>query len=1348
MAIWMQGNESNIDVVLPALNVGNTELFQQVWYHVAVVCKRAKLQELLGTLNKKSTKGNFVINNLRMSGKEMMGKTSDSIFASKSKITAKATRQNNMEATDFAVYLNGVTDGKLSLDGAPSLDTATCCIGSAIDMSMTSCFAGEIKNIQIFDQALSDDEIYSIAHKKGNYSLQKTVLLSYIPSSLKVEIPICNVKYNGPIHRELPTYLQWQPSKQSFTISAWIMCVRSVSKMGSVIVSNLTVNNKGNNIGFELICPTTGNGVIGMQCTGLKENGVLSLGTTSIEKNRFYHIAIIIERVITYGAKPDATSIVVFINGKQDGSFNINHVFDYSGRAWSIGYNNKYKKESRFEGSISNLRIFKRALVEAEIACIYATDTRERKFDKNEEILYYIENQFNNNNSNNLQWVKGIYLSSNISDGEITIYDSGKNKKTITMNEIIKLENKISKFIPATDSEMITNLGGMIHGKDFDGNKWRIYSSETKFLRHITSPSCFTLLSQLKPFPKHTFELMINNKSINNKYILNRLLNSAHELLKSINKNSKLLWTYFNEYILPWNGIWGNEKNFKLLQKYQASTDISTKNPYDGCNGTLDILCISAYRIINVIYVYHNFKQSSKCDFFTSVQDLMNHHNYKGTYSVNNLLFDYIHMISVHGHDERYMSKIYKNITSLNKATYNHCNIYNLNNNRMFNLVHTIYRQLTDLANLQRQNAYYRLNDDIKHTEHDERIDWIKNTLNITRSSVSMQLQHQKGDMHSKQLDIHELVQSKYLAKYSCSPDNPELCLSKFKLVDILNIYRKFKQPRKLQDIQRYNVIDLILSFLYKHYSVVSYGIENLHSDYRHILSDHDDIYRQNMLKMLVERNGPCNTEICGSIDHKKTDNPFGLKSPRHIQFIIELDIIHRELEHPLQIKQNKLQSAQLNNILYECGDKYILVNQYKQQMKQKTSFVNDSESDGDEKYQSNNIHTFRNNNSTKFISNNIYDKSKRFYYWDAYKNDDRSDLKNGGTFSDWYIAPRYGKFKDEIFELTYDDEKMDTNEKSQQGMRIWYEVVKNVKKLQSKRSKWAKRGFIELSARYNLQNVEFITDRHLISLKIYTDYTGICRKFAESFRLRSNETMNDLKKRHSAYFYLAKNIREAVECFGREITEKNQFYRGIEKEMYFANPILTFNGPLSCTSESAQARCFAGDKGMVIALKKYYQRLTYFDCSVISRHPAEQEKLFIGGLGCLRISDVFTSNAVSLRKYITAITWTKNIIEAKLPSVKINNEKSVKIFKTLMNVETNNEEKESDNIPEYATKLFEYFRSSKDDTLIIDFDLITTSYSKLKNEFVNPMNNWIHLVKIMKLFNNVRILELKHSYL
>lgn len=511
---------------------------------------------------KKKKKPGFKIGNLtNMSGTEMIEK-----MTGKTKITS--------EATDFAVYLNGVIDGKLSFDGVPALDTLDCRIGSNVDMTMTSCFNGKIKNFEMFDRALNEEEIYLIAHKKGNYSLQDTVLLSYIPESLKVEIPIYNVKYNGPIHCALPSHLQWQPGLNSFTISAWIMCSRNKSKMGSVILSNLTTSNNG----FELICPTNGNDVIGIKKTGIREDNGLQLGTTVIEKNKFYHICVVVERVITYGAEPDSTSIVVYVNGKQDGSYNIGTIFNYSGGDWTIGYNGHYKLDTSFEGAISNLRIFQRPLIEAEIATIYAADLREREFVKNEEIHYIATKQDSDEDDGSAvvsnqhltyfeekKWEKGTFIKWNLINGKVTLLDKTKNQKEVAISEIVKMNDKISQFVPGSDSSKINNLGGMIHGTTFKGEKWRIYSEQTEFLRHITTNGIFTLLSKLKPFTKYTFEQMIENKEINNKYLLNRLLYSAHELLKNVNAN-KSLWSYFNEYILPWK-LWKNDKNFKLLQE-------------------------------------------------------------------------------------------------------------------------------------------------------------------------------------------------------------------------------------------------------------------------------------------------------------------------------------------------------------------------------------------------------------------------------------------------------------------------------------------------------------------------------------------------------------------------------------------------------------------------------------------------------------------------------------------------------------------------------------------------------------------------------------------------------------
>ena len=96
----------------------------------------------------------------------------------------------------------------------------------------------------------------------------------------------------------------------------------------------------------------------------------------------------------------------------------------------------------------------------------------------------------------------------------------------------------------------------------------------------------------------------------------------------------------------------------------------------------------------------------------------------------------------------------------------------------------------------------------------------------------------------------------------------------------------------------------------------------------------------------------------------------------------------------------------------------------------------------------------------------------------------------------------------------------------------------------------------------------------------------------------------------------------------------------------------------------------FADDYGMVLTLKKYHQKLTYFNCELLSSKPFEKEKLFIGGLGSLRISDIcFKTTTKTLKKYLMAITWTKDIIEARLLSFKIDRNKlTTKVLNDLLN--------------------------------------------------------------------------------
>merc|ERR1711860_323234 len=115
---------------------------------------------------------------------------------------------------------------------------------------------------------------------------------------------------------------------------------------------------------------------------------------------------------------------------------------------------------------------------------------------------------------------------------------NNSKRQQVPVNEVIPADDSLlefDEFIPGKESQNISNLGGMIHGEDFDGNRFKFYSQESAFLQYICRPSSMSLLCDQKPFQKYEFEQLIKNPNIDNKYLLNRLLYSAHVGLKDIN---------------------------------------------------------------------------------------------------------------------------------------------------------------------------------------------------------------------------------------------------------------------------------------------------------------------------------------------------------------------------------------------------------------------------------------------------------------------------------------------------------------------------------------------------------------------------------------------------------------------------------------------------------------------------------------------------------------------------------------------------------------------------------------------------------------------------------------------
>eukprot|EP01084_Bolivina_argentea_P232466 391806_1 len=168
-----------------------------------------------------------------------------------------------------------------------------------------------------------------------------------------------------------------------------------------------------------------------------------------------------------------------------------------------------------------------------------------------------------------------------------------------------------------------------------------------------------------------------------------------------------------------------------------------------------------------------------------------------------------------------------------------------------------------------------------------------------------------------------------------------------------------------------------------------------------------------------------------------------------------------------------------------------------------------------------------------------------RFYYWNYYKQleqleDDEqqphpfvNNYNDHGGYNvcDLFIEPRYDSFKQEI--CFY---KHFTLKQYQQSVIIKVNKYKNaniVKKTKAIGCDWPY--CAPYVNHYNINKDQPLTFSHLLSLILYCDCTDLCSDFSATFRKnKSFETLENVKKRNSQYYYLSKYLREVVEAYGQ----------------------------------------------------------------------------------------------------------------------------------------------------------------------------------------------------------------------
>jgi len=137
---------------------------------------------------------------------------------------------------------------------------------------------------------------------------------------------------------------------------------------------------------------------------------------------------------------------------------------------------------------------------------------------------------------------------------------------------------------------------------------------------------------------------------------------------------------------------------------------------------------------------------------------------------------------------------------------------------------------------------------------------------------------------------------------------------------------------------------------------------------------------------------------------------------------------------------------------------------------------------------------------------------------------------------------------------------------------------------------------------------------KHLLALKLYTDFDLLQREFRKTYRAPFNED----RKRLESFAQWRKLLEETFSRFNTVTTEQQQprrLFHGINTRM----PVADFSGknwgPSSTTTDLHVARSFAGKRGMVLVLRPKRtltetNRFRVLDISWISDYPDEKEYL------------------------------------------------------------------------------------------------------------------------------------------
>ena len=179
-----------------------------------------------------------------------------------------------------------------------------------------------------------------------------------------------------------------------------------------------------------------------------------------------------------------------------------------------------------------------------------------------------------------------------------------------------------------------------------------------------------------------------------------------------------------------------------------------------------------------------------------------------------------------------------------------------------------------------------------------------------------------------------------------------------------------------------------------------------------------------------------------------------------------------------------------------------------------------------------------------------VYAIGKRFYFWDSHKN-----------LAD-FVKAKYANMKEEIMNSPI--------LRGHLNMESWYRLIYDIGiLLATQAARNIKSNGLD-HYMYGIAVFQPLDEDHLLALKLYTDFTKLCKKMCTVLRRGNKAEITQIA-------HWTSTLIETVQCFGttfkREGSDKT-YWRGVDRTFMFRRIATQFNLPMSTSTVVCQTKC------------------------------------------------------------------------------------------------------------------------------------------------------------------------------